>query len=86
MRAAQDADASLVIALDYLVPFVYAEAMAHLGYTAATLLPDIELHIPRPGGGDYVPHDYDGKLRGPVRIINRVNQQINRRREPFFAG
>lgn len=60
-----------------LKPFVYAEAMATLGYTGATLLPDIELHIPLPGGGDYVPHDYDTKLRGPVRLREALGNSLN---------
>ncbi len=60
-----------------LKPFVYAEAMARLGYTGATLLPDVELHIPLPGGGDYVPHDYDTKLRGPVLLREALGNSLN---------
>jgi penicillin-binding protein 1C len=60
-----------------LKPFVYAEAMATLGYTGATVLPDVELHIPLPGGGDYVPHDYDGKLKGPVRLREALGNSLN---------
>lgn len=60
-----------------LKPFVYAEAMTSLGYTGATLLPDVELHIPLPGGGDYVPHDYDDKLRGPVRLREALGSSLN---------
>jgi penicillin-binding protein 1C len=60
-----------------LKPFVYAEAMTTLGWTGATLLPDVELHIPLPGGGDYVPHDYDGKLRGPVRLREALGNSLN---------
>jgi penicillin-binding protein 1C len=60
-----------------LKPFVYAEAMARLGFTGATALPDVELHIPLPGGGDYVPHDYDGKLRGPVRLREALGSSLN---------
>ncbi len=60
-----------------LKPFIYAEAMHHLGYTGATLLPDVEIHIPLPGGGDYVPHDYDAKLRGPVRLREALANSLN---------
>ncbi|HVJ90704.1 MAG TPA: penicillin-binding transpeptidase domain-containing protein, partial [Labilithrix sp.] len=60
-----------------LKPFVYAEAMERLGFTAATVLPDVELHIPLPGGGDYVPHDYDGKQRGPVRLREALGNSLN---------
>jgi penicillin-binding protein 1C len=60
-----------------LKPFVYAEAMGRLGYTGATLLPDVDLHIPLPGGGDYVPHDYDTKLRGPVRLREALGNSLN---------
>ncbi len=60
-----------------LKPFVYAEAMETLGYTAATVLPDVELHIPLPGGGDYVPHDYDTRQRGPVRLREALGNSLN---------
>lgn len=60
-----------------LKPFVYAEAMASLGFTGATLLPDLELHIALPGGGDYVPHDYDTKLRGPIRLREALGNSLN---------
>ena len=60
-----------------LKPFVYAEAMSRLGFTGATLLPDVEMHIPLPGGGDYVPHDYDTKLRGPTRLREALGNSLN---------
>lgn len=60
-----------------LKPFVYGEAMESLNFTGATLLPDLELHVPLPGGGDYVPHDYDGKLRGPVRLRDALGNSLN---------
>lgn len=60
-----------------LKPFVYAEAMTHLGYTGGTVLPDVELHIPLPGGGDYVPHDYDTKHRGPIRLREALGNSLN---------
>jgi penicillin-binding protein 1C len=60
-----------------LKPFVYAEAMRTLGYTGATLLPDVEIHIPLPGGGDYAPHDYDARLRGPTRLREALGNSLN---------
>ncbi len=60
-----------------LKPFLYAEAMSHLGYTGATLLPDVEIHIPLPGGGDYVPHDYDARQRGPTRLREALGNSLN---------
>jgi penicillin-binding protein 1C len=60
-----------------LKPFVYAEAMRRLGWTGATVLPDLELHIALPGGGDYVPHNYDSKLRGPVRLREALGNSLN---------
>lgn len=60
-----------------LKPFIYAEAMKRLGYTPATLVPDVEIHIPLPGGSDYVPHDYDEKQRGPVRLREALASSLN---------
>jgi penicillin-binding protein 1C len=60
-----------------LKPFVYAEAMSRLGYTGATLLPDVEVHIPLPGGGDYVPHDYDTRFHGPTRLREALGNSLN---------
>src|SRR5690606_30953611 len=42
-----------------LKPFVYASPMTRLGYTAATLLPDIPLEF-RERGQVYAPRNYDG--------------------------
>jgi penicillin-binding protein 1C len=60
-----------------LKPFIYAEAMKRLGYTPATILPDVEIHIPLPDGSDYVPHDYDEKHRGPVRLREALGSSLN---------
>lgn len=59
-----------------LKPFVYAKAMTK-GFTGSTVLPDVEIHIPLPGGGDYVPHDYDTKQRGPVRLREALGNSLN---------
>jgi penicillin-binding protein 1C len=60
-----------------LKPFLYALAMEKLGFTAATALPDTELHLALPGGGDYAPRDYDDKLRGPVRLRQALGNSLN---------
>lgn len=60
-----------------LKPFVYAEAMARFGFSGATLLPDLELHIPLPGGGQYIPRNYDMKHRGPVRLRDALGNSLN---------
>ena len=60
-----------------LKPFVYAEAMTTLGYTGATLLPDVQIDIPLPGGGDYAPHDFDSRLRGPTRLREALGNSLN---------
>ena len=69
-----------------LKPFVYAEAMATLGYTGATMLPDVEIHIPLPNGGDYVPHDYDAKLRGRFACAKRSAIRSTSPRSPRSAS
>jgi penicillin-binding protein 1C len=60
-----------------LKPFVYAEAIRTLGFNGATLLPDIELKIPLPGGGEYAPRDFDTRLRGPVRLREALGSSLN---------
>ncbi len=59
-----------------LKPFVYAAAIESLGYTAATLLPDVELHFPTPQG-DYSPKNYDGLFHGPVRLRQALASSLN---------
>ena len=60
-----------------LKPFLYSLAMERLGFTAATVLPDVALHVPLPGGGDYAPRDYDDKFRGPVRLRQALGNSLN---------
>ncbi|MDX2053316.1 MAG: penicillin-binding protein 1C [Polyangiaceae bacterium] len=59
-----------------LKPFVYAAAMERLGFTAATLLPDVELHI---AGEklDYAPRNYDRRYHGPVRLRQALASSFN---------
>ncbi len=59
-----------------LKPFVYAAAMQQLGYTAATILPDIQLEL-REAAGVYVPRNYDGRFRGPVRLREALANSLN---------
>jgi penicillin-binding protein 1C len=51
--------------------------MEKLGYDPATLLPDVELHLPVEGNADYAPRDYDGRLRGPVRLREALGSSLN---------
>lgn len=59
-----------------LKPFLYALAIEQLGWTAATVLPDIELHVETPAG-DYAPRDYDERFRGPVRLREALGNSLN---------
>lgn len=59
-----------------LKPFLYALALEKLGFTAATALPDIETDFAVPGGV-FTPHDYDGKVRGPVRLREALGNSLN---------
>lgn len=49
-----------------LKPFTYLLAFQN-GYTPATIIPDIETHIPS-ARGTYSPQNYDRKFHGPVRV------------------
>jgi len=59
-----------------LKPFVYAAAMTRLGMTAATRLPDLELHLPT-AEGVYSPHNYDGRFHGPVLVRDALANSLN---------
>ncbi|MCC6899155.1 MAG: penicillin-binding protein 1C [Polyangiaceae bacterium] len=59
-----------------LKPFVYAVGMARLGLHAASLLPDVELHLSTPEG-DYSPKNYDGRQHGPVRLREALGNSYN---------
>lgn len=58
-----------------LKPFTYALALER-GYTAATIIPDIETHFSTPGG-DYVPQNYNRKFNGPVRLRTALANSLN---------
>ena len=59
-----------------LKPFVYAAAMARLGMTPATRLPDLELRLPTPFGV-YSPRNYDGRYHGPVLLRDALANSLN---------
>jgi penicillin-binding protein 1C len=59
-----------------LKPFVYELAMEKLGFTAATVLPDVELFLPQKDG-DYHPNNYDGRFHGPVRLREALANSYN---------
>jgi penicillin-binding protein 1C len=59
-----------------LKPFVYGLAMEDLGWTPATVLPDVELHLPTPGG-TYSPRNYDERFHGPVRLREALANSYN---------
>lgn len=59
-----------------LKPFVYAAAMARLGMTAATRLPDLELRLPT-SEGVYTPRNYDGRFHGPVLVRDALANSLN---------
>lgn len=59
-----------------LKPFVYGLALERLGWTAATLLPDVELHL-AVEGGTYSPNNYDERFHGPVRVREALGSSLN---------
>ncbi len=59
-----------------LKPFVYAAAMANLGFTPASVLPDLELRLPTPDG-IYSPKNYDGRFHGPVLLRDALQNSLN---------
>jgi penicillin-binding protein 1C len=59
-----------------LKPFVYGLAMERLGFSPATLLPDVELSFPAKEG-EYRPHNYDGTFHGPVLLREALGNSYN---------
>lgn len=57
-------------------PFVYATAF-NKGYTDSTIVVDEETDFGTWGGKHYVPHNYDGKFRGPVTLRQALAQSLN---------
>jgi penicillin-binding protein 1C len=58
-----------------LKPFAYGLALAR-GYTPATLLSDVEVHLSTPTG-DWVPRNYDRRVHGPVRLRAALQNSYN---------
>ncbi|MCS6899866.1 MAG: penicillin-binding protein 1C, partial [Myxococcales bacterium] len=59
-----------------LKPFIYELALERLGWNAATLLPDVEISFPG-ATGVFQPQNYDGRLRGPVRLREALANSLN---------
>jgi penicillin-binding protein 1C len=59
-----------------LKPFVYGLGMETRDLTAASLLPDLELHIALPSG-TYSPKNYDERFHGPVRLREALANSYN---------
>lgn len=58
-----------------LKPFAYGLALAS-GYTAATILEDVETHLSTPTGA-WVPKNYDRRVHGPVRLRAALANSYN---------
>jgi penicillin-binding protein 1C len=50
--------------------------MERLGWTPATVLPDVELHLPL-DEGTYAPNNYDERFHGPVRLREALGSSLN---------
>ncbi|HEY8039321.1 MAG TPA: penicillin-binding protein 1C [Polyangiaceae bacterium] len=59
-----------------LKPFVYGLAIERLGWTAATVLPDVQLELPV-DAGLYAPMNYDERFHGPVRLREALGSSLN---------
>lgn len=59
-----------------LKPFLYGLAIERRLLTAASILDDSPLHIPT-DRGQYVPHDYDHRSRGPVSVRTALSSSLN---------
>jgi len=57
-------------------PLTYAAAMER-GFSAATVLWDVETHIAIPGSGVYSPKNYDNAFHGPVRVRDALANSYN---------
>ena len=59
-----------------LKPFTYAIALDSKAYTAASVLPDIEVQIPEAGGA-FAPKNYDKTYHGPVPLREALANSYN---------
>jgi penicillin-binding protein 1C len=59
-----------------LKPFVYGLAMESRGFTPATVLPDVALHL-ESASGSFTPMNYDERFHGPVRLREALANSFN---------
>ncbi len=59
-----------------LKPFVYGLAMETRGFTPATVLPDVALHL-ESASGSFAPMNYDERFHGPVRLREALGNSFN---------
>lgn len=59
-----------------LKPFVYGLAMERLGWSPATLVPDLPLSVTTEDGV-YAPMNYDERFHGPVRLREALGSSLN---------
>ncbi len=59
-----------------LKPFVYGLAMERLGFTAATMIADVETHFVT-NDGTFTPGNYDGRFHGPVLLRQALANSYN---------
>ena len=59
-----------------LKPFTYGLALETRRYTAATVLPDLELSVPEAGGA-FRPQNYDRRFHGPVPVRQALASSFN---------
>jgi penicillin-binding protein 1C len=59
-----------------LKPFVYGLAMERLGWSPATLVPDLPLRV-AVEDGVYAPMNYDERFHGPVRVREALGSSLN---------
>lgn len=57
-------------------PYVYLAAFAK-GYLPETILFDVETDFNKGSDDDYVPQNYDGKFRGPVKMKEALGMSLN---------
>jgi len=57
-------------------PYVYAEAFEK-GFTPDTILYDVETNFSTEQGKEYIPHNYDGSTRGPVKMKEALPMSLN---------
>lgn len=57
-------------------PIAYAAALEE-GWSPASLLWDVPFRFPDGRGGDYVPTNYDGVYRGPIRMRDALANSLN---------